>query len=152
VDRAAPPPHPGVREKARTTAIVLRVRNHIRLLSSIAPVPMTSSSQPERLPLSDIRVVDFSGNLAGPYCGQILADLGARVVKVERPGRGDPARDWAPPAWGGDGTLFLAANRGKRSLALELGAPGAEEVVDRLLKGPTWPSRLSVPTWLADSG
>lgn len=85
------------------------------------------------LSLSDVSVVDFSGNLAGPYCGQILADLGARVTKVERPGRGDPARAWAPPAWGGDGTLFLAANRGKRSLALELGAPGADRVVQRLL-------------------
>jgi crotonobetainyl-CoA:carnitine CoA-transferase CaiB-like acyl-CoA transferase len=84
-------------------------------------------------PLDDVRVVDFSGNLAGPYCGQILADLGADVIKVERPGAGDPSRAWAPPAWGGDGTLFLASNRGKRSVALELGNPGARRVVDRLV-------------------
>ncbi len=85
--------------------------------------------------LTGVRVVDFSLNLAGPYCGQILADLGADVVKVERPGAGDPARDWAPPAWGGDGTLFLAANRGKRSVAVDLGSSEGQEVRDRLLDG-----------------
>jgi len=84
--------------------------------------------------LDDLRVVDLSLNLAGPYCGQILADLGADVLKVERPGGGDPARAWAPPDWGGDGTLFLATNRGKRSLALELGTPEAAEVLGRLLR------------------
>ena len=83
--------------------------------------------------LSGLRVVDLSSNLAGPYCGQILADLGAEVVKVERPGTGDPSRAWAPPAWGGEGTLFLSSNRGKRSLALELGTPEGQEVLGRLL-------------------
>jgi len=83
--------------------------------------------------LEGVRVLDLSLNLAGPFCGQVLADLGAEVVKVERPGAGDPARAWAPPAWGGDGTLFLSANRGKRSLALELGTPGGTRVLDRLL-------------------
>ncbi|MFW5904817.1 MAG: CaiB/BaiF CoA transferase family protein [bacterium] len=102
--------------------------------SSRAPTPFPGPPSPPSA-LAGLRVVDFSGNLAGPYCGQILADLGADVVKVERPGVGDPARTWAPPEWGGDGTLFLAANRGKRSLALELGAPGSGEVVDRLLTG-----------------
>ena len=93
---------------------------------------MTEEGGPARS-LRGIRVLDLSGNLAGPYCGQILADLGAEVVKVERPGAGDPARGWAPPAWGGDGTLFLAANRGKRSLALELGSEEGAQVLDRLL-------------------
>ena len=83
--------------------------------------------------LKGVRVLDLSGNLAGPYCGQILADLGAEVIKVERPGRGDPARAWAPPEWGGDGTLFLASNRGKRSLALELGSGEGAEILERLL-------------------
>ncbi len=102
------------------------------------PPTAPPSSYPPPAPedsLRGVRVVDLSLNLAGPYCGQILADLGADVVKVERPGTGDPARAWAPPAWGGDGTLFLAANRGKRSLALELGAPGADEILHRLLEG-----------------
>jgi len=70
-------------------------------------------------PLEGLRVCDLSQNLAGPYCTQILADLGADVIKVEPPG-GDPARDWGPPFWGDDGTLFLAANRGKRSITLNL--------------------------------
>lgn len=95
-------------------------------MNDISPLDFTSS-------LDGVRVVDFSGNLAGPYCGQILADLGADVIKVERPGAGDPSRAWAPPAWGGDGTLFLASNRGKRSVALELGHPGARRVVDCLV-------------------
>jgi crotonobetainyl-CoA:carnitine CoA-transferase CaiB-like acyl-CoA transferase len=85
--------------------------------------------------LTGLRVVDLSLNLAGPYCGQILADLGADVVKVERPGDGDPARAWAPPAWGGEGTLFLAANRGKRSLALDLSTPAGPDVLERLIEG-----------------
>lgn len=97
--------------------------------------PTRSASPPFTSSLSDLRVVDFSGNLAGPYCGQILADMGADVIKVERPGSGDPARAWAPPAWGGDGTLFLASNRGKRSVAVELGSPEAASVVERLLEG-----------------
>jgi crotonobetainyl-CoA:carnitine CoA-transferase CaiB-like acyl-CoA transferase len=83
--------------------------------------------------LRGIRVLDLSLNLAGPFAGQILADLGASVIKVERPGAGDPARAWAPPAWGGDGTLFLCANRGKRSLALALETPEGRRVLEALL-------------------
>ena len=70
-------------------------------------------------PLSDISVCDVTQNLAGPFCSQVLGDLGASVVKVEPPG-GDPARAWGPPFWGGDGTLFLAANRSKRSFVVDL--------------------------------
>lgn len=84
--------------------------------------------------LRGIRVVDLSLNLAGPFAGQILADLGASVIKVERPGEGDPARAWAPPAWGGDGTLFLSANRGKRSLALALDTDHGRRILDALLE------------------
>jgi crotonobetainyl-CoA:carnitine CoA-transferase CaiB-like acyl-CoA transferase len=83
--------------------------------------------------LHGIRVLDLSLNLAGPFAGQILADLGATVIKVERPGAGDPARAWAPPAWGGEGTLFLCANRGKKSLALELDSDEGRERLHGLL-------------------
>ncbi len=83
-------------------------------------------------PLQGIFVADFTESLAGPFCGQILADLGADVVKIERPG-GDPSRQWGPPFWAGDGTLFLSANRGKRSLEIDLKGPHGSEVVRRLV-------------------
>lgn len=70
-------------------------------------------------PLAGVRVTDFSQNLAGPYAAQILADLGADVVKVEPPG-GDPARRWGPPFVWGQSTLFNAVNRNKRSVVLDL--------------------------------
>jgi crotonobetainyl-CoA:carnitine CoA-transferase CaiB-like acyl-CoA transferase len=74
-------------------------------------------------PLAGIRVLDVTSSLAGPYCTEILSALGADVVKVERPGEGDETRRWSGPGWEGDGPLFLAANAGKRSLALDLTAP-----------------------------
>ncbi len=70
-------------------------------------------------PLAGVRVADFSQNLAGPHAAQILADLGADVVKVEPPG-GDPARRWGPPFVWGQSTLFNAVNRNKRSVVLDL--------------------------------
>jgi crotonobetainyl-CoA:carnitine CoA-transferase CaiB-like acyl-CoA transferase len=84
--------------------------------------------------LAGLTVLDLTQNVAGPYCTQILGDLGADVVKIERPGRGDETRAWAPPRWGADGTLFLAFNRNKRSLALDVKAPGARPVIERLVR------------------
>lgn len=69
--------------------------------------------------LTGVIVVDLSENIAGPFCTQILADLGADVIKVERPG-GDPARQWGPPFWNGEAVMFLAHNRNKRSVCLDL--------------------------------
>jgi len=94
------------------------------------------------LPLAGLKVLDLSRVLAGPLCGQILADLGADVVKVERPGVGDETRAWGPPflppAAGergvGPSAYYLSINRGKRSLALDLSRPEAREVVDDLLR------------------
>jgi crotonobetainyl-CoA:carnitine CoA-transferase CaiB-like acyl-CoA transferase len=72
--------------------------------------------------LSGLLVADFSRVLAGPYCTMLLADLGAEVVKVERPGAGDDTRHWGPPYAGGEATYFLGVNRNKRSIALDLKA------------------------------
>src|SRR6185503_2221045 len=72
------------------------------------------------LPLNGVRVVDVTSSLAGPYCTEILAALGADVVKVEHPQRGDEARAWGPPFWEDSSVMFYAANLGKRSLALDL--------------------------------
>ena len=89
-------------------------------------------------PLHGLKILDLSRVLAGPWASQMLADLGADVTKVERPGAGDDTRGWGPPFLkDADGTAveaayFLAANRGKRSLALDLARPEGQEVIRRL--------------------
>jgi crotonobetainyl-CoA:carnitine CoA-transferase CaiB-like acyl-CoA transferase len=74
----------------------------------------------EFLPLEGVRVVDVTSSLAGPYCTEILGALGADVVKVEHPERGDEARAWGPPFWENASVMFYAANLNKRSLALDV--------------------------------
>jgi formyl-CoA transferase/CoA:oxalate CoA-transferase len=74
----------------------------------------------EFLPLDGVRVVDLTSSLAGPYCTEILGALGADVVKVEHPERGDEARAWGRPFWQGSSVMFYAANLNKRSLALDI--------------------------------
>jgi crotonobetainyl-CoA:carnitine CoA-transferase CaiB-like acyl-CoA transferase len=73
--------------------------------------------------LSGVRVVDFTQALSGPYCTLMLADLGADVIKVESPFRGDDARHWGPPFVGEDAAYFMSVNRNKRSVALDLKKP-----------------------------
>ncbi|MEA2683677.1 MAG: hypothetical protein QOK05_2005 [Chloroflexota bacterium] len=84
------------------------------------------------LQLQGLRVLDLTRNLAGPFCTQVLGDLGADVVKVERPGEGDDTRAWAPPTWDGVATAFLSANRNKRSLAVDLDSREGAEIVREL--------------------
>ena len=83
-------------------------------------------------PLAGVRVVDLTSSLAGPWCTQLLAALGADVVKVEHPGRGDEARAWGPPFFEGGSVMFFAANAGKRSLALDVKAPAGRAALLRL--------------------
>src|SRR6266478_9574514 len=71
-------------------------------------------------PLAVIRVLDASRVLAGPFCGQLLGDLGAEVIKVERPGSGDETRAWGPPFAGPLSAYYLSCNRNKRAIALDL--------------------------------
>jgi crotonobetainyl-CoA:carnitine CoA-transferase CaiB-like acyl-CoA transferase len=80
---------------------------------------------PTPLPLAGIRVVEIAQNIAGPYAGEILASLGAEVLKVERPEGGDDARGWGPPFWKGMATTFHAMNGGKRGITLDLKDPEA---------------------------
>ncbi|MBI5757367.1 MAG: CoA transferase [Planctomycetales bacterium] len=84
------------------------------------------------LPLEQVRVLDLSRVLAGPYCTMLLGDLGADVVKVERPQSGDDTRQWGPPFIGGQGAYFLCCNRNKRSLTLNLKSPRGQEIVRTL--------------------
>src|SRR5881628_1797216 len=72
------------------------------------------------LPLDDLVVFDLSRVLSGPFCSMYLADFGARVIKLERPGEGDDTRAFGPPFVGGESTYFLSVNRNKESLALDL--------------------------------
>ena len=80
------------------------------------------TSAPEEL-LRGVRVLDFTQVLSGPFATMLMADAGAEVVKVERPGRGDVTRQWGPPFYHGESLYFLAFNRGKRSIDLDLGNP-----------------------------
>jgi len=84
-------------------------------------------------PLRGIRVVDVTTSLAGPYCTEVLAALGADVVKIEPPGLGDEARTWGPPWWDGESTLFLTVNAGKRSVCVDLRR--GHDVMLRLVDG-----------------
>jgi crotonobetainyl-CoA:carnitine CoA-transferase CaiB-like acyl-CoA transferase len=89
-------------------------------------------------PLASVVVLDLTRVLAGPWCTQILADLGAEVIKIERPGSGDDTRDWGPPfltgpdGERGDSAYYLACNRNKRSIALDISKPLGQRAVREL--------------------
>ena len=84
-------------------------------------------------PLSGVRVLDLTRVLAGPFCSMILGDMGAEVIKVEEPGKGDDTRSW-PPFLGGEATYFLSVNRSKQSLTLNLKAPEGRAILQRLVR------------------
>jgi formyl-CoA transferase/CoA:oxalate CoA-transferase len=94
-----------------------------------APGPWYKSAM---LPLSDVLVLDLSRVLSGPYCSMYLADFGARVIKIERPGAGDDTRAFGPPFVGGESTYYLSINRNKESVALDLKSPEGLSLVRRL--------------------
>ncbi len=84
-------------------------------------------------PLDGLLVVDLTRVLSGPYCTMLLADMGARVIKIEQPGKGDDTRAWGPPFQGGESAYFLSINRNKESLALDIKQPRGREFLERLL-------------------
>lgn len=84
-------------------------------------------------PLVNIRVVDLTEALAGPYCTMMLGDLGADIIKIERPGVGDQSRQWGASRADGQSAYFCSTNRNKRSLTLDLKQPAAQDVMHRLL-------------------
>ena len=86
-----------------------------------------------RPPLAGVRVLDLSRVLAGPFCSMMLGDMGAEVIKVEEPSKGDDTRTW-PPFMGGEATYFLSVNRNKKSLTLNLKAPEGQRILRRLVQ------------------
>src|SRR5580765_3023867 len=97
------------------------------------PEDPSPTAAPLPAPLAGVRIVDLSRILAGPLCTMVLADLGADVIKVERPGEGDDTRHWGPPFAGDDAAYFLSLNRNKRSVTAELGSTEGASFVRRLI-------------------
>lgn len=85
-------------------------------------------------PLAGLKVIDQTQALAGPYCGMMLGDLGADVIKIERPGVGDQSRQWAPPYIGDQSCYYLAVNRNKRGIALNIRSDEGREIIYKLVK------------------
>ena len=85
-------------------------------------------------PLDEIRVLDLSRILAGPYCSMLLSDFGADIIKIENPDKGDDTRAYGPPFVQGESAYFMSVNRGKRSLALDLKSSKGREVLTRLIQ------------------
>jgi crotonobetainyl-CoA:carnitine CoA-transferase CaiB-like acyl-CoA transferase len=88
-----------------------------------------------KLPLEGVRILDLSRVLAGPYATMVLGDLGADVLKVEHPERGDDTRHWGPPFAGGESAYFLSINRNKRSIGIDMKDPDGLERVEKLAAG-----------------
>jgi len=84
-------------------------------------------------PLDDITVLDLTRVLSGPYCTMLLADMGARVIKIEHPGKGDDTRAWGPPFIEGESAYFLSINRNKESVTLDFKHPEGRAILDRLI-------------------
>ena len=83
--------------------------------------------------LSGIRVIDLTRVLAGPFCTMNLGDMGAEIIKIERPGTGDDTRAWGPPFAGTETAYFLGVNRNKRSVTLNMKDPRGLEILKKML-------------------
>lgn len=93
---------------------------------------MTTPLTPALPPLAGVRILDLSRVLAGPWCTMTLGDLGAEVIKIEQPGRGDDTRRWGPPYVEDEAAYFLSANRNKKSVEVDLATPEGQAVIREL--------------------
>ena len=84
-------------------------------------------------PLAGITILDLTRVLSGPYCTMLLADMGARVIKIEQPRRGDDTRHWGPPFVGGESAYFLSINRNKESVTLDFKQAEGRALLDELI-------------------
>lgn len=119
---------------ASTFTAVRWVKAHHACLpaASVSILPARHSSTQDG-PLSGVRIVDLTRILAGPFATMVLSDLGAEVIKVERPGSGDDTRTWGPPFLGTESCYFLSVNRNKKSVAVDLKQPEGVQVVQDLV-------------------
>src|SRR5262249_50665712 len=95
--------------------------------------PATSNQRPATAPLEGITVLDLTRVLSGPYCTMLLADMGARVIKIEQPGKGDDTRAWGPPFLEGESAYFLSVNRNKESVTIDFKQPAGRDLLERLI-------------------
>src|SRR5687768_170090 len=84
-------------------------------------------------PLSGLTILDLTRVLSGPFCTMLLADMGARVIKIEQPGRGDDTRAWGPPFVGAESAYFLSTNRNKESVTLDFKSSEGRDILERLI-------------------
>src|SRR6185369_12976309 len=123
---------------------LIRKRALDNCMQSSVPDRATAPAEPVELPvvslgqgfrfLTGMRVLDLSTSVAGPYAAMLLGDMGADVVKVERPGAGDDARAWGPPFVDGESAWYLSVNRNKRSVTLDYAPPEGRAVLETLIK------------------
>jgi formyl-CoA transferase/CoA:oxalate CoA-transferase len=100
---------------------------------SAAPASRVATVRSSRGPLAGLTIVDLTRVLAGPFCTMLAADMGARVIKIEHPGRGDDTRAWGPPFAEGESAYYLSVNRNKESVALDFQSPEGRAVLERLI-------------------
>src|SRR6476659_4026952 len=95
----------------------------------------TVNSRPDPMngPLTGLTIVDLTRVLSGPYCTMLAADMGARVIKIEHPERGDDTRAWGPPFQNGESAYFLSVNRNKESVALDFKTADGRRILDGLI-------------------
>lgn len=137
---------------------VITQSRHFRLLFPV--VARSMSSMPLNLPLNGVKVIDLTRVLAGPYCTQILADLGAEVIKLEHPVNGDDTRAWGPPyapytsshEGPGESAYFLSVNRNKKSLGINFKSPEGQKIVKDLISKADVVVENYVPGTLAKYG
>ena len=95
---------------------------------------MRGDTPPMQLPLEDVKILDLSHALAGPFCSTMLGDFGAQVVKVEVPGAGDIARAWGPPFYNTETAYFVSLHRNKKSIEIDLKTEAGKELFFRLVE------------------
>lgn len=113
----------------------MKPKSHISNPTSLSSKlkPRTSNLKPS-LPLSNIRVLDLTRILSGPFCTMKLGDMGAEVIKIEQPGKGDDTRTWGPPFIKGESAYFLSVNRNKKSVTLDLKSKEGKGILRKLIK------------------